>query len=115
MNIEKPLTRLMKERANAAYHYLQLRYPQWATKEEIGEAIGVTHERNVRDVLNTLRKKVPVLSNSATKGYRLALRLSDLEEVEHTWKEIDSRIQELEEVKEPLIRFYEKAKTMRRN
>lgn len=107
MKYEKPLTENIKDRANSLYYFLRDKC-DYVTKEEIGEFLGVKNERSVRDIIALLATKKPIISNSGGKGYKLARTVEDLEEVEHTWKEIDSRIEQLEIRKKPLIKFYEK-------
>ena len=82
----------------------------YATKEEIGEYLGVKNERVVRDIISLLATRKPIISKSNSCGYKLALTKEDLEEVENVWRELDSRIEQLEERKKPLIKFYEKMK-----
>lgn len=108
MKPQKPITDKMKERANAMY--LLLKQGGFWTKEQLGERLGIKNERTVRDVISALSKRVPIISTSDNKGYALAMSEKDLEYVIHTWKEHDSRQQELEERKKPLIKFYEKYK-----
>lgn len=106
MKIQKPITDGMKDKANAVFVILK-RGGYW-TKQQLGEILGIKNERSVRDVISLLSKRVPIISTSDNKGYALAKGGDDIEAVIHTWKEIDSRIAELEERKKPLINFYEK-------
>jgi hypothetical protein len=106
---EKPVTDNMKQKVNECYLFLK-GIGRYATKEEIGEHLGVSNERQVRDIISVLATKKPIISKSNSCGYRLAMTEKDLEEVENVWKEIDSRIEQLEERKKPLIKFYEKIK-----
>lgn len=109
MKCEKPLTDNMKEKANKLYMYLK-NIGGYATKEEIGEYLGVKNERSVRDIISLLATKKPIISNSCGKGYKLAQSEEDLVEVEHTWAELSSRMEELEKRMFPLIAFREKYK-----
>lgn len=109
MKCEKPLTDNMKEKANKLYMYLK-NIGGYATKEEIGEYLGVKNERSVRDIISLLATKKPIISNSCGKGYKLAQSEEDLDEVEHTWAELSSRMEELEKRIKPLISFREKHK-----
>lgn len=106
---EKPITDNVKEKANKLFLYLK-DIGRYATKEEIGEYLGVSNERQVRDIISALATRKPIISKSNSCGYRLAMTIDDLEEVQNVWKEIDSRIEQLEERKKPLIAFYEKMK-----
>ena len=109
MKIEKPTIDKISQRANDIYLLLKAK-KEFVTKAEIGAYLGVKNERTVRDIISFLATKKPIISNSTGAGYKLALTVEDLEEVEHTWKEIDSRVEELNKRKKPLIEFYEKAK-----
>ena len=60
--------------------------------------------------MSVLATKKPIISTSDSKGYRMAVKRSDLEDVEHQWRELDSRIKQLQKRVTPLIDFYEKAK-----
>lgn len=53
---------------------------------------------------------MPLIATSDQKGYKIAKSKRDLEEVEHQWKELDSRIENLKERVTPLIKFYEQYK-----
>jgi biotin operon repressor len=106
---EKPITDNMKDKANKLFIFLK-QIGRYATKEEIGEYLGVSNERVVRDIISVLATRKPIISKSNSCGYRLAMTIDDLEEVENVWSEIDSRIEQLEERKKPLIAFYEKMK-----
>lgn len=106
---EKPVTDNIKQKANALYIYLK-DIGRYATKEEIGEYLGVTNERSIREIIALLATRAPIISKSNSCGYRLARTIEDLEEVINVWSEIDSRIEQLEERKKPLIKFYEKMK-----
>lgn len=109
MKCEKPITDKMKERANALYKYLKARQ-DFVTKAEIGAYLGVKNERQVRDIISVLATKKPIISNSTGAGYKLACSAEDIDEVKHTWKEIDSRIEELSKRRKPLIEFCENTK-----
>ena len=104
---EKPLTDGIKDKANRLFVYLKGK-GDFATKEEIGEFLGVSNERSVRDVISLLATRKPIISHSGGKGYRLALTPDDLPEVERTWAELSSRAEELERRMQPLIAFREK-------
>ena len=107
MTPSKPLTDNIKEKANALYLYLK-QVGRYATKEEIGQFLGVNNERSVRDIIALLATKKPIISHSGNKGYKLAQTAEDLEGVERTWAELSSRMEELERRTAPLIAFREK-------
>lgn len=110
--IEKPNLDKIKERANIIYVYLK--DGKTRTKSELCGALGweynSSNDRRVREIISILAKKIPIISTSDSRGYRIAKSILDLDDVEHQWRELDSRISELEERKSPLIKFYEKAK-----
>lgn len=110
MKYEKPITENAKEKVNALYLFLKGKN-DFVSKDEIGAYLGVKNERTVRDIISLLSHKKPIISNSKGLGYKLALTKEDLEMVELTWKEIDSRIEELEKRRKPLVEFCEKAKS----
>lgn len=110
MKIEKPVTDNMKQRVNTLYLYMKSIYPTPITKEKVCEVCGVKSERQARDILSVLAQRRPLISTSDAKGYRLALTEKDLEEVEHTWAELSSRVEELNKRIEPLIKFRDKMK-----
>jgi hypothetical protein len=103
--IEKPKLTRVQERANKLYEYLKTQ-DDYVTKEQIGVYLGVKDERSVREVISLLATKKPILSNSGNKGYKLAKSKQDLEDLKHSWMELDSRIEELAKRREPLIKFY---------
>lgn len=107
MKPSKPITPKMREKANALYRIMQDN--KWHTKEELAERMGIKNERSMRDVIATLSTKKPIISTSDNRGYKLAMTKGDIELVKQTWMEIDSRQEELEKRKKPLIDFYELA------
>ncbi len=107
MKPTKPITNNMKEKANELYAYMKKAYPRYCTKDELAQVIGCTNERTVRDVIAALSTVRPIIANSTTNGYKLALTPSDVEDVRHTWAELSSRNQEIEKRMKPLIKFIE--------
>lgn len=105
---EKPMTPKQKENGNKLYKFMMIR--DTVTKEQMLEYLGwdKTKDRQLRDLISFIAKKVPVISTSDTKGYKIAKTREDLEQVIHQWKENDSRIDEIKARNEPLIKFYEK-------
>ena len=112
MQPSKPLTENIKEKANSLYLFLEVKN-DYVTKEEIGKYLGIKNERTVRDVISVLATKKPILSNSANKGYKLAQTIEDLEDLEHTWAELSSRMEEIKKRIKPLIDFRDKIKIQR--
>ena len=106
---EKPITDNMKNKANKLFLYLK-DIGRYATKEEIGEYLGIKDERIIRDVISLLATKKPIISHSGFRGYMLAQTEKDLEEVERTWAELSSRCESLQERMKPLIKFRDKIK-----
>lgn len=78
--------------------------------EFMGWEYTSSNDRKLRIVLSNIAKVKPLISTSDQKGYYIAKTKADLEAVTHQWKEVDSRIEELEARKAPLINFYEKYK-----
>lgn len=99
----------MKEKARVLYQYMK-EHPEPISKETICQICGVNNERSAREIIAVIAERRPIIATSDCKGYRLALTESDLSDVEHSWAEIDSRIEELEKRKKPLIDFYDKTK-----
>lgn len=104
MKYEKPITENAKEKVNALYLFLKSKN-DFVSKDEIGAYLGVKNERSVRDIISCLATKKPIISNSTGAGYKLALTIEDLEEVEHTLKEMSSRIEELQKRMQPLYKW----------
>lgn len=100
------LTQKNRERLNDLYARLKSR-PH--TKDELCEIYG-TNERQIRLMVSTLAKKKPVITTSDSKGYRVAVNLSDYEDARHSWAELSSRIEELNDRIAPLIAFVDKCK-----
>lgn len=112
--IEKPNLTNIQEKANRLFEYLKTQ-ENYVSKEQIGVYLGIKNERSVREVISLLATKKPILSKSNSKGYKLAKSINDLEDLKNVWMEIDSRIEELEKRREPLIKFYEKYKKVNNN
>ena len=108
MKCEKPMTENQRQNANILYRLLMVY--DVVTKEELLAELGwdIRKDRQLRDLLSMIGKKRPLIATSDQKGYKIAKTKADLEEVIHQWKELDSRIEQLEERKKPLIAFYEK-------
>ena len=82
------------------------------TKEEIGEKLHITSERDVRDVISICSMHYPVIAVSSKKGYRRAKAIDNLEdkelqleidEVEHQLRELKSRVDCLKKRMKPLV------------
>ena len=110
MEIKKPMTENEKKNGNLLYKYLMQN--DVVSKEQMLAVLGwdSKKDRQLRDLLSMIGKKVPLIATSDQKGYKIAKSKSDLEEVEHQWKELDSRIENLKERVTPLIKFYEQYK-----
>lgn len=113
MKCEKPATKNMKEKARKIYEYLKAN-ERFVGNEELCEVIECNNERTVRDVIAYIAMYHPIISNSAQKGYKLARKIKDVEDVRHTWAELSSRQNELERRMKPLIAFCERAEAKRR-
>jgi DNA-binding winged helix-turn-helix (wHTH) protein len=110
MEIKKPMTENEKKNGNLLYKYLMQN--DVVSKEQMLAVLGwdSKKDRQLRDLLSMIGKKVPLIATSDQRGYKIAKTKADLEEVEHTWKELDSRINNLDERRKPLIKFYEQYK-----
>lgn len=110
MEIKKPMTENEKKNGNLLYRYLMQN--DIVSKEQMLNVLGwdSKKDRQLRDLLSMIGKKVPLIATSDQRGYKIAKTKADLEEVEHTWKELDSRINNLDERRKPLIKFYEQYK-----
>lgn len=110
MKIEKPMTENQRQNGNKLYRFLMNN--ETVTKEEMLDFLGwdKSKDRQLRDLLSLIGKKMPLIATSDQRGYKIAKTKKDLEEVAHQWREFDSRIAQLEERKKPLIEFYEKIK-----
>ena len=108
MENKKPMTENQKKYGNMLFRFLMSR--EFATKEEMLEHLGwtKTKDRQLRDLLSEIAKKVPLISTSDSKGYKIAKRKEDLQEVIHQWRENDGRIEAIKERNKPLAQFYEK-------
>ena len=107
MEIKKPMTENEKKNGNLLYKYLMQN--DVVSKEQMLAVLGwdSKKDRQLRDLLSMIGKKVPLIATSDQKGYKIAKTKKDLEEVKHQWKELDSRIENLKERVTPLIKFYE--------
>lgn len=99
-----------KELCEQIYAYIRDIY---RTKEEIclhvfGTTLTPTLDRQIRDMINILKKHKPIVSPSSGKGYKAIINPADMEEVIHQWRENDSRIDDLKASNKPLIKFFEK-------
>ena len=91
------------------------------TKQELSVLYNI-NERNIREEISKISMHYPVISHSQTKGYRICnvdevLKSnsfnkinSEIEEIEHCIKEINSRIKELHKRKMPLLMSLQKLK-----
>lgn len=99
-----------KKRTNELYTYMKLT-GRPCTKEELCRVIGweynKTNDRRIRDLINLIKKRKPIIATPDQKGYKVATSKDDLEAVIHQWKYIDKIQADLEATKEPLKRFYE--------
>ena len=105
MEIKKPMTENEKKNGNLLYRYLMQN--DVVSKEQMLAVLGwdSKKDRQLRDLLSMIGKKVPLIATSDSKGYKIAKTKADLREVEHTWAEMSSRIENLQERIAPLIKF----------
>lgn len=82
------------------------------TKEEIGEKLHITSDREIRDVISICSMHYPVIAVSSKKGYRRAKNIDQLEgkaleveidEVLHQINELKSRVDCLRKRMKPLV------------
>lgn len=108
MGFEKPMTDNQKLNGNKLYKFMMLN--DIVTKEQMLAHLGwdKSKDRQLRDLLSNIAKKMPVISTSDNRGYKIAKTKEDLEEVEHTWAELSSRIEELQKRIRPLLDFRER-------
>ena len=104
--VQKPeLTSAMRERLNDLYRLLKTRY---YTKQELMNIFEVG-ERQVREMISLLSHKVPVISTSGSNlGYKVATDKVDLDLVRYSCAELESRVNEIEKRKKPLMDFIDK-------
>lgn len=104
---QKPeLSEKLRSRLNELYKLLRER--SW-TKQELMRYFG-TGERQVREMVSEIAKRRPVISVSNGSGYKVAVTPEEVSLATHAWREIDSRIRQLEERRQPLIEFVERAR-----
>ena len=110
MAFEKPMSENQKENGNKLYRFMK--HNDFVTKEQMLQCLGwdKTKDRQLRDLVSCIAKKVPVVSTSDSRGYKLIQSAEDLELVEHQLREFDARIAELEKRKAPLWKFRDKVK-----
>lgn len=108
MECVKPMTENQKINGNKLYKFLMNN--DVVSKEQMLNYLGwdKKKDRQLRDLLSLIGQKVPLIAVSSDNGYKIAKTKDDLQEVIHSWKELDSRIKALEARKLPLIKFYEK-------
>jgi two-component SAPR family response regulator len=104
--VKKPeLTPAMRERLNDLYRLLRTRY---YTKQELMNVFE-TGERQIREMISTLSHKVPIISTSGSNmGYKVAIDKTDLDVARYSCGELESRINEIEKRKKPLMDFIDK-------
>ncbi len=97
-------TQKMKDKLNELCKMLRVRS---YTKQELMKHFD-TGERQVRMMITHISHKLPVISVSSDSGYKIATTKEDFDEVNHTWAELSSRMEELEKRIFPLIKFLKK-------
>lgn len=82
------------------------------TREELGEILHITSDREIRDVISICSMHYPVIAVSSKKGYRRAKNIDQLEgkaleaeidEVLHQINELKSRVDCLRKRMKPLV------------
>ena len=69
-----------------------------------------TSTRSVRHAINRIKKIKPIISYSTSKGYRMAKTKHDIDSIQHTINENNSRVRELHENNQTLYKFIEELK-----
>lgn len=113
----KPNNDDIETRANKILQYMK-ENRRFVTKEELQQVIQCS-ERIVRDCINWLRNhNKMIVSVSSQKGYKYITKVDatkqDIEWVKIMWMEIDSRIEELENIRAICRRcwdYYQSGKT----
>lgn len=110
MTCKKPETESIEVKAQKILEYMK-QNRRFVTKDELQEVIGCG-ERIVRDCINYLRNhNKMIVSVSSQKGYKYITKADatkqDIEWVKLMWMELDSRIEELENVRAICIRCWE--------
>lgn len=72
MNIEKPITENQKQIANIIYKFLY-HQRRFVTKQELCAELGweynSTNDRKIRDTINIIKKRKPIVATPDRKGY----------------------------------------------
>jgi hypothetical protein len=110
MECKKPeFTKEMRDKLNLMYTLLKERF---YTKKELIKIFNLG-ERQIRMIIEEISHRYPVISTSGTNaGYKIATSLEDLELVEHTWGELSSRLNKIEQRCKPLAEFSRKHKIL---
>lgn len=96
----------MKEKKKEIKQNLILRLltGETITRDKFVDDYGISDSLG-RKIMQEIADRYPVISFSIAKGYRLALNDDDIEDVAHALNELDSRIFELENRKQKLLKF----------
>lgn len=107
---EKPMTENQKINGNKLYRFMMANGV--VTKDQMFAVLGwdKSKDRQLRELISLIAKKVPVVATSDQRGYFIAKTKDDVEAVEHQWAEISSRIEELQKRIKPLEEFRAKYK-----
>lgn len=107
VEFKKPTISKFEERCKRVFYWLQVR--DYVTKPQIAEFLGWQYpktDRQIRDIISSISQKHPIVSTSDTnKGFKLAKDPSDIELVKHSFNELNSRIDEMNKRKRPLMNF----------
>lgn len=112
IEFEKPKISKFNERCNQVLEFLKV--SGYVTKADIANHLGwhlPKYDRQIRDIIANISWHNPIISTSDTnKGFKLARDYEDCESAKHSWAELDSRIEELQKRKRPLIKFLDERK-----
>lgn len=91
---KKPVARMSAKEKKECLQVAQLLAKDWQDKYTLAEILGVS-ERAARDRISTIAKRLPVISTSDAKGYKIASSKADLETAKQAYAELKSRANEI--------------------
>lgn len=118
---DTPQTKKAKEQYNNPIVYI-LFANEPLTKEEIGDKLHVSSDRQIREIIAECSMHYPIIATSNRKGYRRAKDIAtlegealeaEIEEIEHQINEHKNRIKCLRKKMKPLIAWLSVAKKKR--
>ena len=101
---KKPVSEMSPIERRQCREIARMLVQDWQDKYALAEILGVS-ERTARDRISTIAKRMPVISTSDSKGYKIARTMADLELAKQAARELGSRMNELNSRKEVLDNF----------